>query len=810
MNTLSFLRHSLLRGFYTNPFTLTYTAGANGSVVGVSPQVVDAGKNGSPVTAVPNANYRFLGWSDGVTTAARTDANVTGSIAVTANFVIIAYKVCIPLERGPHIIYAQATDSVGAVTTAPITYVMAYELTAFGIDLYSGDAKLDAIDPLIHDELLPALPTLNFSCATLLTGTIQAVIRERGLKQYQFTIATVGLSNGIYSYTCKAAETYSLTTAIMALQTAYGTTSNAIRLICPSLNIVNASLLLQTIYPQIFQNIQPLDVIDQLMIQALAQASVRNGNMYVFPLDVSGQIPDYHMQRLDALTSWQRDADIYGAVIAHYTVKQYPTPDAVLTLNDAANWTGVVTDVTQVATTMLPVPSGALGMLKSIGNCSRAALSVFFKDVDRVRFNWCPVTATALTVSLQQDVDNKLELTHTFAGEVGAGFILTDVDPTETLATGILLSPVQYVTKVEGTMTAPCSYRVTLKAADSSIIWQDSWGSTIGTGNAFAAHVPIAVSQTCQVTSVKIEFTNLYPIGEDYGVQAITCVITTQAYVYLGSHVEVSSNVQYQKSIQLTSNNFNNYAIPTVICPIPTLVGNQTYTAIASDLIIWYLLSNGYSGQENLGDSIIAGGNSLTWYPASFGPDPAMKIYPNAVTVNVIVSEIVQEYQWQSTIFVWSDAINLFEAVNLSLVDFTRTGNPVTLQTIALTFAGDNYVDTLVLVADNPLPITVQAGTGSRAYVVLDDFGSEAGAQAYADGLLPIISVAREQYTRDVPLSTDLSVGDTIDGDGVNMTVYAIDYRQDGKTLAAGKAMNTLMKRLQEQVRRIGALERKA
>ena len=95
------------------------------------------------------------------------------------------------LERGSHVIYAQATDSAGTVTTAPITYVMAYELTEYGIDLYSGDAKLDVIVPLIHDELLPTLPTLNFSCATLLTGTIQAVIRERGLRQYQFSIDTV-------------------------------------------------------------------------------------------------------------------------------------------------------------------------------------------------------------------------------------------------------------------------------------------------------------------------------------------------------------------------------------------------------------------------------------------------------------------------------------------------------------------------------------------------------------------------------------------------------------------------------------------
>src|SRR5450830_1081382 len=107
---------------------------------------------------------------------------------------IYTFTYTLPLERGPHTIYAQTTDSVGTVTTPVLSYVMAYELSDFGIDIYSGDAKLDAIGTVLHDALLPDLPTLNFSCATLLSGSIGAVIRERGLRQYQFTIATVGAS----------------------------------------------------------------------------------------------------------------------------------------------------------------------------------------------------------------------------------------------------------------------------------------------------------------------------------------------------------------------------------------------------------------------------------------------------------------------------------------------------------------------------------------------------------------------------------------------------------------------------------------
>jgi len=71
----------------TEEFILTYTAGANGSITGVSPQTISSGNNGSAVTAVGAAGYSFSHWSDGSTANPRTDTNVTGNISVTANFI---------------------------------------------------------------------------------------------------------------------------------------------------------------------------------------------------------------------------------------------------------------------------------------------------------------------------------------------------------------------------------------------------------------------------------------------------------------------------------------------------------------------------------------------------------------------------------------------------------------------------------------------------------------------------------------------------------------------------------------------------
>jgi hypothetical protein len=74
-------------------YTLSYVAGPNGSISGTSPQTVNHGANGSPVTAVPNIGYHFVNWSDGSTANPRQDVNVTANISVTANFAINTYTV---------------------------------------------------------------------------------------------------------------------------------------------------------------------------------------------------------------------------------------------------------------------------------------------------------------------------------------------------------------------------------------------------------------------------------------------------------------------------------------------------------------------------------------------------------------------------------------------------------------------------------------------------------------------------------------------------------------------------------------------
>ncbi|HEY6507080.1 MAG TPA: FlgD immunoglobulin-like domain containing protein [Vicinamibacterales bacterium] len=84
---------SVTAAFAINEYTLTYTAGPNGTILGTTPQTVAHGSDGTTVTAEPNTGYHFVSWSDGVLTAARTDLGVTTSLSVTASFAIDVFTI---------------------------------------------------------------------------------------------------------------------------------------------------------------------------------------------------------------------------------------------------------------------------------------------------------------------------------------------------------------------------------------------------------------------------------------------------------------------------------------------------------------------------------------------------------------------------------------------------------------------------------------------------------------------------------------------------------------------------------------------
>ena len=108
----------------TPTYTLTYAAGTGGTISGTSPQTVNSDSSGTAVTAVANTGYTFLNWSDGVTTASRTDTDVIQNIQVTANFAIDTYTLTYSAGGGGTISGATTqtvnySSSGSAVTAVP-------------------------------------------------------------------------------------------------------------------------------------------------------------------------------------------------------------------------------------------------------------------------------------------------------------------------------------------------------------------------------------------------------------------------------------------------------------------------------------------------------------------------------------------------------------------------------------------------------------------------------------------------------------------------------------------------------------------
>jgi uncharacterized repeat protein (TIGR02543 family) len=107
--------------FAVNPYTLTYTAGANGKITGTASQTVNHGTDGTAVTAEPDTGYHFVKWSDNVMTASRTDSNVTGNISVTASFAINTYTVTFTAGAGGTISGTSPQTIASGGSCTPVT-----------------------------------------------------------------------------------------------------------------------------------------------------------------------------------------------------------------------------------------------------------------------------------------------------------------------------------------------------------------------------------------------------------------------------------------------------------------------------------------------------------------------------------------------------------------------------------------------------------------------------------------------------------------------------------------------------------------
>ena len=163
--------HTIVASFTIDTYTLTYTAGANGSITGTTPQTVNHGASGTEVTAVAATNYHFVNWSDASTANPRTDTNVTANITVTANFAIDTYTVTPSAGAGGSISpNTPQTMSHGSTTSFTITPDNGYTASVGGT---CGGTLVDntyTTNAITGNCTVAA--TFTLSCSCIFVGTI--------------------------------------------------------------------------------------------------------------------------------------------------------------------------------------------------------------------------------------------------------------------------------------------------------------------------------------------------------------------------------------------------------------------------------------------------------------------------------------------------------------------------------------------------------------------------------------------------------------------------------------------------------------
>ncbi len=235
--------HTISAVFALNTYQLKYTAGTGGSISGSATQVVAYGSSGARVTAVPATGYRFVRWSDGSTSASRTDSNVHGNLTVAASF---AKSTSISLTAPATSDYASAklygylkygsgsalagkpvaieqyvgsgawkkiatatTTSSGYFTyTAKPTVKTAYRARYLGDSVYNASATSSRwVLPKVRLSRTSSLSTLTYAKTYYATGYIEP--RHYSTSGKVRIYAYKRASNGTYYYKASYAAAYS-------------------------------------------------------------------------------------------------------------------------------------------------------------------------------------------------------------------------------------------------------------------------------------------------------------------------------------------------------------------------------------------------------------------------------------------------------------------------------------------------------------------------------------------------------------------------------------------------------------------------
>lgn len=757
--------------------------------------------------------------------------------AVTHTFIVH-----LKVERGVHTFRAVASNNWGAVTQQFADIVASYTLSETGLAVYAGNVQLEATDIALQDAQLPDFPSLSFVAPEYTQEGVTCILKDRGLRTYNFIARYISKrDDGLYAYRCDAVERRVFEQE-HTIQVQSAASLDILTRAIPGIGIVNSALLTEVLGEQSWENVEASAIVEQVLTTNYCTGAVRNGRLYVLPLDMTGKRADMVLHRADQGVEWQRDADMYGKVRVYYSNRQYPLPASKFSNKAASTWTGTVADVRAIPTSLLPAPSGAPYCLQASGAISKAGLSIPVSSFDRFLMAWDPATATSITVSLQDDAANKLEFVRTFQGGTGSGVIVAGA-AADAIATLTITATGKRIVQLTGNLTQACSYRCTLMDG-ATTVWQGVWTPTSGIDNEMLVDVPQTIYSAAACASIVLEFKGLYQVNAGYGVQITKLDIQeySQQTVPTGHHDTLVSTTHisgwstagaprqiWEKQATSTATRWD---FRLDAGAVPPLVGDTQRYEFANQRfevrIQHYDLNlDTPADMDTFEDAVcslaVEGGRLIAtysfdkvgWTPEGgyLGavPGAIAAVTPGTLFCDVLVYDTIVDTSLVWLVLPWAwggTSMNLWDAMDVPAALMTKTGNPVTIKTIVLTATGTWYCDSPHVVSSDPAPRYVDVGMGNRVLECrTENFVSEAAAAAYARGMLALVTQAKEQYSKQIALGCGIGVGDVVYTDAGNITVYAASYDDAGVTITAGRPISNTVEALKEAARRLDALE---
>ncbi|MHB8962656.1 MAG: InlB B-repeat-containing protein [Saccharofermentanales bacterium] len=169
--------------FAIDTFTLTYTAGANGSIAGETVQIVDYEADGTTVTANADEGYRFIGWSDGSTDNPRTDYVITDNLNVTANFAFL-YTVSFNTQGGSAV--PDQLVPAGGMVDYPVApsrtglYFAGWYQEASCVNIWHSRMDLVSSNTTLYARWSETAPKVAVLCGEAASADVQAKLISTG------------------------------------------------------------------------------------------------------------------------------------------------------------------------------------------------------------------------------------------------------------------------------------------------------------------------------------------------------------------------------------------------------------------------------------------------------------------------------------------------------------------------------------------------------------------------------------------------------------------------------------------------------